>query len=216
MKFFLLCSILTLRQETPVSELFKHGSPLSGQKEELEMEEGIKTGESLPAKEDWLKALPKHRGLILSFRLILAGVFLLSSLGKLVDIERYSVDAVYNFGILPMVLARPFGLVLPFIELLCGLGLLFGVLTRLSALGAALMSLAFFIAKAIVLSEGRPIECGCFGAIVDTLASMTIFMDIPMIVMAWIVVQAPAPARHWAGFGQWLPKEEKDRFHLIW
>src|SRR5512138_2998948 len=113
------------------------------------------------AHQNWLAALTGKTALVLAFRLFLAGIFLLSSFGKLVDMERYSVDAVYNFGILPMFLARPFGLVMPFIELLCGLGLLFGVLTRLSALGVGLMSLAFFIAKAVVLSEGRAIECGC-------------------------------------------------------
>ncbi|MBC8445839.1 MAG: DoxX family membrane protein, partial [Chloroflexi bacterium] len=114
-----------------------------------------------------LRAFVNNRYVTLIFRLLMAAIFLLSSYGKLVDIERYSVDAVYNFGILPMALARPFGLVMPFIELLCALGLLFGVLTRLSALGVALMSLSFFVAKAIVLSQGRSINCGCFGAVID-------------------------------------------------
>ena len=79
-------------------------------------------------------ALNNHRYVMLSFRLILSFFFLVSVCGKLVDIERYSVDAVYNFGALPMVLVRPFGMVMPFIELFCGLDMLFGVLTRLSAL----------------------------------------------------------------------------------
>jgi putative oxidoreductase len=94
----------------------------------------------------WFKSLTENGYVVLIFRLIMAAMFLVSSYGKLVDIERYSVDAVYNFGVLPMVLARPFGLVMPFIELLCGLGLLFGVLTRLAALGIGLMSIAFFVA----------------------------------------------------------------------
>jgi uncharacterized membrane protein YphA (DoxX/SURF4 family) len=104
-------------------------------------------GTNSDVKCGWLKAIEKNRRLILVFRLILAGFFLLSSYGKLVDIERYSVDAVYNFGILPFWLAQPLGLGMPFIELLCGLGLLFGVLTRLSALGVSLMSLSFFICQ---------------------------------------------------------------------
>jgi hypothetical protein len=164
----------------------------------------------------WFRNLTGNPGVVFAFRLLLAAIFLLSSFGKLVDIERYSVDAVYNFGILPMVLARPFGLVMPFIELLCGLGLLFGVLTRLSALGVALMSLALFAAKAIVLSQGRTIECGCFGAVVDTLASVTIFMDIPMFVLALVVMLAPSSARHWLAFGRWLPEKWKERLHRIW
>ena len=164
----------------------------------------------------WLKRVVANRHVILVFRLILSGFFLLSSYGKLVDIERYSVDAVYNFGILPMVLARPFGLVMPFIELLCGFGLLFSVLTRLSALGIGLMSLAFFIAKAIVLSQGRSIECGCFGAVVDTLASVTIFMDIPMMFLALVVMWAPSEVRHWVSIGKKLPRAWKEKLRLIW
>ena len=163
-----------------------------------------------------LKRVAANRHIILLFRLILSGFFLLSSYGKLVDIERYSVDAVYNFGILPMALARPFGLVMPFIELLCGLGLLFGVMTRLSALGIGLMSLSFFIAKAVVLSQGRSIECGCFGAVIDTLASVTIFMDLPMMILALVILFAPSSSRHWASVANLLPQAWKDKLQLIW
>jgi putative oxidoreductase len=164
----------------------------------------------------WLRALYNNQYVMLVFCFILAAVFLTSAYGKLVDIERYSVDAVYNFGILPFVLARPFGLVMPFIELLCGLGLLFGVLTRLSALGIALMSLSFFIAKTIVLSQGRSIECGCFGAVIDTLASVTIFMDMPMMALALVVMLSSSGARHWVAIGKLLPQSWKEKLRLIW
>jgi len=177
------------------------------------MERGATSNQS---QLNWLKELDNNHYVILVFRLILAGFFLLSSCGKLVDIERYSVDAVYNFGILPMALARPFGLVMPFIELLCGLGLLLGVLTRLAALGISMMSLSFFIAKAIVWSQGRSINCGCFGAVVDTLASVTIFMDLPVMFMALMVMFAVPQVRHWAAVGKILSQAWKNRLHLIW
>jgi putative oxidoreductase len=170
----------------------------------------------LEEKTRWLRSVAANRTAVLIFRLILAGFFILSASGKLVDIERYSVDAVYNFGVLPMAVARPFGLVMPFIELLCGLGLLFGVLTRLSALGVALMSLSFFIAKGIVLSQGRSIECGCFGAIIDTLASVTIFMDIPMMIIGLLIVFAPPQTRHWASLARLLPRSWKDKLNPVW
>ena len=157
-----------------------------------------------------------NRYLILVLRLLLAGTFLLSSFGKLVDIEAYSVDAVYNFGILPIPVARLFGLVMPFIELACGLGLLFGVLTRLAAFGTGLMSLAFFVAKAIVLSQGRQINCGCFGAIVETMASVTVYMDIPMAVMCALIVIAPGKSRHFVSLGRFLPDKVKERLRIIW
>jgi len=161
-------------------------------------------------------ALNNNRFVVLSLRLILSFFFLVSAYGKLVDIERYSVDAVYNFGVLPMVLARPFGLAMPFIELLCGMGMLFGVFTRLSALGIGLMSLSFFIAKAIVLSQGRTIDCGCFGAVIDTLASVTIFLDLPIMFIAMMVTWAPPEVRHWMTLGNLLPSKWKERLRLIW
>ena len=167
-------------------------------------------------KSGWFRSLTGNGYVVLIFRLLMAATFLVSSYGKLVDIERYSVDAVYNFGVLPMVLARPFGLVMPFIEGLCGLGLLFGVLTRLAALGIGLMSISFFIAKAIVLSQGRSINCGCFGAVIDTLASVTIFMDVPMMFFALVVMMAPLKTRHWAALGKYLPSGLKEKLNWIW
>jgi uncharacterized membrane protein YphA (DoxX/SURF4 family) len=154
--------------------------------------------------------------IVLCFRLILAAFFLAAAFGKLVDIERYSVQAVYFFVILPMFLARPFGLALPFIELLCGLGLLFGVLTRLSALGIGLLSLSFFIAKAIVLSQGRSADCGCFGAFGDTLTSVTIFLDLPMMFFAAVVMGASSDVRHWKAVGNILPKTWREKLRFIW
>ena len=172
--------------------------------------------ENIDEKGSWLQRLTENRHLIFVFRLILAGFFLTSSLGKLVDIERYSVDAIYNFAVLPMAFARPFGLVMPFVELLCGVGLLFGIFTRLSALGIAMMSLSFFVAKAIVLSQGRSIECGCFGAVVDTLASVTIFLDLPMVGIALGIIFSNMDARHWIAMGGFLPDELKKELRWIW
>jgi uncharacterized membrane protein YphA (DoxX/SURF4 family) len=172
---------------------------------------------ALGRKVNWFQAAVNNRYVTLAFRLILAAIFLLSSYGKLVDIERYSVDAVYNFGILPVDpvnIARFFGLVMPFIELLCALGLLFGVLTRLSALGVSLMSLAFFVTKAIVLSQGRSIECGCFGAVIDTLASVTIFMDIPMLLMGLLIMFSSS--RHWLAIGGLLPNQWREKLQAVW
>jgi uncharacterized membrane protein YphA (DoxX/SURF4 family) len=154
--------------------------------------------------------------IVLCFRFILAASFLTAAFGKLVDIERYSVQAVYFFVILPFYLARPFGLALPFIELLCGLGLLFGVLTRLSALGIGLLSLSFLIAKVIVFLQGRSVDCGCFGAFGDTVASVTIFLDLPMMFFAIVVMWASSDVRHWKTVGNVLPKTWRERLRYIW
>jgi uncharacterized membrane protein YphA (DoxX/SURF4 family) len=164
----------------------------------------------------WWGALACNKHIVLVFRLLLAAIFLLGSFAKLLNIERYSVEAVYNFGILPRGLALIFGLALPFIELLCGLGLLLGILTRLSALGSGLMSIAFFIAKAVVLSQGRNIDCGCFGEVVSLLVSVSIFMDVPMLFFSLVVMSAPTQCRHWISIGMFISTSLKEKLSPVW
>ncbi len=170
---------------------------------------------SVVAKEQTAGRFP-YRYVVLISRVILGGLFLLSSLGKLVDIPRYSVAVVYNYEILPDSLAIVFGWALPFIELLCGLGLLFGILTRLSSLGTALLSISFFITKAILLSRGSDIECGCFGAIASTLASVTIYLDPAILLMSLAVLLSPRSSRDWVSFGKRLRGFWGDKLDLIW
>jgi len=156
------------------------------------------------------------RYVVLVFRLILAGTFLVSSFGKLVDVEHYSVAMVYNLDILPGPLAIGFGWALPFIELACAVGLLVGVLTRLSALGIALLSTSFFITKAILLLRGTDIECGCFGAIGSAMASWSIYLDPIILLLSMTVLFSSRQSRHWVSLGRRLPVKWSDRLNLLW
>jgi len=78
------------------------------------------------------------------------------------------------------------------------------------------MSVSFFVAKAYVLIQGRNIECGCFGAVVDTLTSFTIYMDIPIMMMAFLILMADPWRRHWNSVGQWLPQDWQKKLDFIW
>lgn len=158
----------------------------------------------------------ENRYVILVFRFVLAATFLVSSFGKLVDVERYSVAMVYNFDILPGPLAIGFGWALPFIELACALGLLFGVLTRLSALGIALMGASFFVTKVILLSRGGDVECGCFGAIGSTMASWSVYLDPTIFLLSVTILVSPRRSRHWVSLGRRLPENWSDRLDLVW
>ncbi|HQI01645.1 MAG TPA: MauE/DoxX family redox-associated membrane protein [Deltaproteobacteria bacterium] len=170
-----------------------------------------------PAGKSWFGKVVGNGYLILACRLLLGATFLLSSIGKLVDIEAYSVDAVYNFGVLPLWLARPAGLIMPFIELGIALGLIFGVLTRLSAFGASILSVIFFLVKCHVLFiQGRQIDCGCFGAIMETMASVTIYMDIPMAIMGLLIMLAPVSSRYWVSFARFAPANLMKKLDLVW
>jgi uncharacterized membrane protein YphA (DoxX/SURF4 family) len=163
-----------------------------------------------------VEKLRRSAGIALSCRLFLGLIFLVSALGKMVDIEKYSVTAVYAFGVLPLALARPFGLVMPFIELALAICLLSGIFTRLSAIGAMLLSISFLTAKLIVLSQGEDIACGCFGAVIDTLASMTLYMDAIMIIMGLALALSLPEARHRWSVGALLSSALRERLRTIW
>ena len=158
----------------------------------------------------------ENRYVILVFRLVLAVTFLISSFGKLVNVEHYSVAMVYNLGILPGPLAIGFGWALPFIELACAVGLLFGVLTRLSAFGIGLLSISFFITKVILLARGMDTECGCFGAIGSAMASWSIYLDPAILVLSVTILFSPRQGRHWASLGRRLPEKWSDRLNFLW
>jgi uncharacterized membrane protein YphA (DoxX/SURF4 family) len=167
-------------------------------------------------KEGWVRRLVGNQYLVLVCRLLLGLIFLLSAIGKLMDLQG-SVDAVYSFNVFPLAFARFSGLVVPFIELGMALGLLFGVLTRLAALGASIMSVAFFLVKAHVLFiQGRQIDCGCFGALMSTMASVTIYMDIPMLIMGLVIMAAPASVRHWGSLARLVSPLWKDKLNMVW
>jgi hypothetical protein len=157
-----------------------------------------------------------NRQVVVVCRFVLGLTFLVSSFGKLVDIEHYSVAMVYNMDILPHAAAIAFGWALPFIELLCGLGLVFGVLTRLSAVGVGLLSISFFITKAILLARGTDVECGCFGAIGSAMASWSIYLDPAMLIASLPIVLAPRARRHWVALGGKLPERWQRKLDAVW
>ena len=157
-----------------------------------------------------------NRYVVLIFRLVLAGTFFVSSFGKFVDIERYSVAVVYNFDILPGPLAIAFGWALPFIELACAISLLLGVLTRLTVLGTAMMSISFFVVKAIVLSQGMDIECGCFGAVGSTMASWSIYLDPIVFLLSVTVLFSSRRSRYWVSLGNKLSEKWREKLNLVW
>ena len=128
-----------------------------------------------------------NRGLSLALRYMLGTVILLSAVPKLIDINANSVYVVYNYYILPVQpvnFARSFGLAVPYIELLIGLGLIFGLLTKLSAIGWMVMSLIYFLFKLhLIFIQGRVVPCGCFqGIMPGILVTQSIWLDITGIV----------------------------------
>ncbi len=95
-------------------------------------------------------------------RLIVGGVWLVAGALKLPDPDS-SVIAVRAYEVLPETLVVPVGQVLPAVEIVVGLCLVLGALTRPAALLSTVLFAAFVLGIASVWARGIEIDCGCFG-----------------------------------------------------
>jgi hypothetical protein len=126
-------------------------------------------------------------------RLVIGAMSLLAAIPKLMDIEKNSVYLIYSYDVFPIHpinVARFLGTVVPYLELLIGIGLLLGVFTRLSAAGWAILSLGYFLTKLdIIFIQGQNIPCGCFAGILpNLLVTQSIWIDVVAIVMCVQIV----------------------------
>lgn len=95
-------------------------------------------------------------------RLVVGGVWIWAGAIKLPDPEA-SVTAVRAYQLLPLSLADAVGRLLPMLEVVVGVCLVLGLLTRVSAAISAVLQVAFIVGIISVWSRGIAISCGCFG-----------------------------------------------------
>jgi uncharacterized membrane protein YphA (DoxX/SURF4 family) len=94
-------------------------------------------------------------------RLIVGGVYIYASVDKIIHPDAFA-KIVNNYHILPGVLVNIFALILPWLELVCGIALIAG--TRVLGASAILagLTLVFIVAVGINVARGVNIDCGCF------------------------------------------------------
>ncbi|HTY41706.1 MAG TPA: MauE/DoxX family redox-associated membrane protein [Thermoanaerobaculia bacterium] len=93
---------------------------------------------------------------------VLAAVFVVAGFGKIADPPGFAHE-IHNYQLVPGVAVNAMAIVLPWIEVVCGLALFFGLARRSSARILGLLLIVFVIAISINLARGRPVDCGCFG-----------------------------------------------------
>ena len=94
-------------------------------------------------------------------RLLLGLVFVSASYGKILHPQAFSL-AVYNYQILPEAAINMTALILPWLELLLGLCLLFGLLLPGATVAGTGLLVVFLGALVFNQIRGLDIHCGCF------------------------------------------------------
>jgi len=111
------------------------------------------------------EALASTPALLLS-RLILGGVFIYASWDKILHPDQFA-QIVLNYKLMPDMTINLLAIFMPWLELIAGLFLVFGVFVKESAGILAGLLLVFIVAIAINLARGLDFDCGCFSSSTD-------------------------------------------------
>ena len=134
-------------------------------------------------------------------RLVVGGVWVVAGTLKLPD-PTENVRAVRNYRLLPESVVPLVGHGLPVLEILVGVCLLLGLLTRAAAVLSCVLFVAFVVGIGSAWSRGLSIECGCFGggggSVLDATAKYPweIARDLGLLLLSgWLVYR---PSTRWS------------------
>ena len=100
------------------------------------------------------------RYLIVTTRIILGAVFLWASFGKILEPGDFA-RSISNYHIVPFGIENIIALILPWLELLIGMGLILGIMVDGSVQISAILLIMFIIMIGQAMLRGFNIECGC-------------------------------------------------------
>ena len=102
-----------------------------------------------------------NKWLLWGFRIILAGVFIYAGFVKILDPAGFA-NSIDNYRLLPWFLTSLLAAVLPWVEVMCGIYLLWGKWLSGSSFILMVLNGVFMIAIASAIARGLDIDCGCF------------------------------------------------------
>lgn len=124
-----------------------------------------------------------HPWLTVRCQIALGAVFVAAALPKLADPPGFA-QAIWNYQLAPAWLVHPAALVLPWLELLCGLALCLGIWARAASAWLGTLLLVFVAALGINLARQHPVDCGCFHTAATTRTPVERLAD-----MRWVILR---------------------------
>ncbi|MFH1823866.1 MAG: MauE/DoxX family redox-associated membrane protein [Candidatus Firestonebacteria bacterium] len=108
-----------------------------------------------------IKKVLSNPMILFFLRLIIGIIFIFASITKIIEPE-YFKAVIAEYKILPDVFVPLFAVILPWIELLCGMMLILNIFTRSNALIIIGILCVFTIGMSVNLYQGIIHDCGCF------------------------------------------------------
>ena len=108
-----------------------------------------------------MKKLLSNDYLMLGLRIVLGFIFVIASVEKMADPAAFAAS-IGNYKLVSSSVALTVATYLPWIELLSGLAILFGIFSRGSSLLILIMLVVFTGGVISAVMRGLDISCGCF------------------------------------------------------
>ncbi len=99
----------------------------------------------------------------LVLRWFIGGLFIYASFHKIVHPDIFA-KIVYGYGLFPHVSINLIAIIIPYIELITGLFLIFGIFPKGASFVINCLLLMFIALISINLLRGHEFDCGCFSA----------------------------------------------------
>ena len=125
--------------------------------------------------------------LIVVVRLLLGAVFIYASMDKIQDAGQFA-RSIGNYHVLPFGLENLVAIVLPWLELFIGIGLIIGVMVDGAALICSGLFAVFIIMIFQAILRGYNIECGCGLKEGEMVGWSKILENIVMLGATWLVM----------------------------
>lgn len=93
---------------------------------------------------------------------IIGGLFIYAGVVKVLDPVEFAGD-IDNYKVLPWTVGVRLAFYLPWLEILCGLALITGILYRGGVFILTALMFVFIVATIVAKARGLDISCGCFG-----------------------------------------------------
>jgi len=134
----------------------------------------------------------------LVIRLAIGVLFIYASADKVLHPDKFAV-VIYNYRVLPFELVNLVAILVPWLEIMIGVTLIFGIWLETSAFLLSALMLGFAVLIISAITRGLNIECGCFtlsesGSLVSW---RRVIEDLGLMICGIFIL-----FRHWPGRGR--------------
>lgn len=131
----------------------------------------------------------KNKYLLLAIRIFLGFIFTFAAITKVTDPIGFS-QSIYNYKLLPDFTINFFAIAFPWLELVAGVLLIFGISVKENSAILSSLLIIFIIAIVISVARGLNIDCGCFGTVDGTkVGFLKVLENIGLLILSFILIK---------------------------